>query len=422
MQEEICVPTSDVPAVDWASNRARLVDALTGDFLVLLLSGEPLPKSADERYPFCANRNFLYVTGLDRPRQALVVVREGSRLDEVLFVEPVDPRAERWTGKMMTMEEAAEISGIRAVRPIHQLEAYLAARLGAGVVHDVYLDLERRRWTDPPSSAQRFARRFEHRYPGLRIHDVYPVLAQLRRLKAAGEIARLRQAVTYTASALHALARAVQPGRYEYELEAEFRYILGRSGVEPAYASIVATGLNATCMHYTALTSRVGSDDMVLVDAAAEYAGYKADITRTFPARRRFSTRQRDVYEIVWEASRETIAQIRPGVPHARLNETTRRVLADGLKSLHLIRVDDELNNYYFYNVSHYIGLDTHDVGAYAELEPGMVLTVEPGLYIDAEALGIRIEDDIVVTETGHDVLSADIPADPDEVVAWMAE
>jgi Xaa-Pro aminopeptidase len=175
-------------------------------------------------------------------------------------------------------------------------------------------------------------------------------------------------------------------------------------------------------MHYTTLTSRVGPDDMVLVDAAAEYAGYKADITRTFPARRQFTTRQRDVYQIVWDASRETIAQIRPGVPHARLNETTRRVLANGLKSLHLIRDDDELNHYYFYNVSHYIGLDTHDVGGYGELEPGMVLTVEPGLYIDAEALGIRIEDDIVVTETGHEVLSADIPVAPDDVVAWMSD
>jgi Xaa-Pro aminopeptidase len=411
----------ELTPIDWADNRRRLVEALEGDFILVLFSGPPIPKSADEVYPFSPNRNFLYVTGMDRASQCLVVSRRGSQVEEAVFIEPVDAHTELWNGKMMTEDEARSRSGVATVLSVNHLHGYLNSRLASGRWQRLYLDLERRSWDQAASYEQQFARSAGRRYPGVRIANVYPELARLRRIKSAAEIERVREAVRHTHRGFTAIVQNTRPGRMEYELEAEFQYTLRLGGVQPGYASIVGAGINATCMHYTTLTSPIRADEMVLVDAAAEFQYYKADITRTFPASGRFTDRQRAVYEIVREASQATIAQIRPGVPHIHLNQTTRRILAQGLKSLHLIRDEQELDRYYYYNVSHYLGLDTHDVGEYGELEPGMVLTVEPGLYIASEALGVRIEDDIAVTEAGADVLSRDIPTEPAAVVAWMA-
>lgn len=412
----------NLPAMDWASHRSRTVDRLQGDFIMVLFSGPEIPKTADELYPFCPNRNFYYVTGLDRPRQCVVVSRRGGVVEEAAFIEPVSPMAELWTGKMMTQDDARERSGIASVHPIAQFERHVNHRLQTGHYERVYLDLEQRTWEGPPSAAHQFAYEVNRRHPGIRIENVYPTIARERRLKSPPEMARVRAAVAATHKGFTAILSALQPGVHEYQLEAEFQHALRQDGVVPGYASIVAAGVNATCMHYTTLRDQVGSEDLVLVDAAAEYDAYKADITRTFPSTGRFSSRQRAVYEVVLEASQETISRIAPGVAHAELNRATRRILARGLRTLGLIREDSELDRYYYYNVSHYLGLDTHDVGEYEELMPGMVLTVEPGLYIADERIGVRIEDDVAVTDSGAEVLSRHVPSTPDAVESWMAD
>lgn len=409
-------------AVDWAANRRRLLAALPDDGLVILFSGAPVAKSADEDYPYAPNRNFLYVTGLDRPNQVVVLSRPSGMVgSEVAFIEPIDPHAETWTGKMMTVDEARRVSGIDDVRTEPHWRSYVNRLVSSGRWPTVYLDLERRAWGEPASESLRFAHELAEKHPGQPIANVYPALADLRRIKSAAEISRVRGAVAHTRRGLDAILHHLRPGSFEYELNGHFTGALLRGGVNIAYSSIVATGVNATVMHYVTLRDPVGADDAVLVDAAAEFGYYKADITRTFPASGRFTAEQAALYDVVWDASQETTAAIKPGVPHAELNRITRRVLARGMKALGHMRDESELDQYYFYNVSHYLGLDTHDVGEYRELEPNMVLTVEPGLYLKHRGVGIRIEDDVAVTASGADVLSAHIPSDRRGVEDWLA-
>ena len=408
--------------IDWAANRHRLLAALPHDGIVILFSGAPVAKSADEDYPFAPNRNFLYVTGLDRPNQVVVLTLRGSGVaSEVAFIEAIDPHAETWTGKMMTVDEARQVSGIADVRTSPNWRAYVNRLVSSGRWPTVYLDMERRAWGEPASEALRFAHELAEKHPGQAITNVYRALTERRRIKSDAEISRVRGAVAHTRRGFEAILRHVQPGSFEYELNGHFTGALLRAGVNVAYNSIVATGVNATVMHYITLRDPVGAGDAVLVDAAAEFGYYKSDITRTFPASGRFTAEQAALYDVVWEASQEATAAIKPGVPHAELNRITRRVLAKGMKALGHLRDEAELDQYYFYNVSHYLGLDTHDVGEYRDLERGMVLTVEPGLYLTHRGVGIRIEDDIAVTTSGADVLSANIPNDRRGMEDWLA-
>ena len=406
--------------VDVTAHRRQLMEQLSGDVLVAVLSGDPIPKSADEDYPYTPHRNYLYLTGSDRPRQCLLMARRGGEVTEWLFIEPPNPHRELWNGRMMTEDEARERSGIRTIRPFGEFRRTLNRLLQSGRYAALVLDLEHRQWDELPGPGVRFAGEVSARHPGVPIRNLYPDVAALRRVKSEPEIARIQAAVDHTHEGFTALIAGTVPGRYEYQLEAEFQRALRFGGVVPAYSSIVATGVNATVMHYVTLRDQVERGQLVLVDAAAEFDYYKSDITRTFPVDGKFSARQAAVYDIVFEASRETIHAMRPGVPHAELNRVTRKILARGLRSLNLIRDDDELDRYYYYNVSHYLGLDTHDVGVYDELEPGMVMTVEPGLYIGDEAIGVRIEDDVAVTASGARVLSEKIPAERQAVEAWV--
>lgn len=408
--------------VDHTAYLSRLVGNLLPGSVLILFSGDPIWKSADETYPFHANRNFVYVTGVEEPGAALVVEKaESEAVTASLFLKPPDAGFERWNGKMLTFAEAADRSGIARIEAVGSFEARLNRLLQSGAYESVYLDLERPGWHTHPTLANSFAEDLRHRHPHVRLRNAFPLLAHIRRVKSAPEVDRIREAVERTREAYEAMLRDLRPGVMEHELEAPYLASLRRAGTWPGYPSIIATGPNATVMHYITLGSRVSPGDVVLVDAAAEWDGYKADITRSFPADGRFTERQRRVYDVVLAAADKTIAEIRPGVAHARLNEVTRATLADGLKDLGIIHEAEELDRYYFYNVSHYLGLDTHDVGTYDVLEPGMVLTVEPGLYITEEGLGIRLEDDVVVTETGAKVLSEGIPRTPETIEAWMA-
>lgn len=407
--------------VDPSAHLGELVGGLPPGSILILFSGDPVTKSADETYPFHANRNFFYATGMEQPGTVVVAEKGSDTTASTLFLRPPDPGFERWNGKMLTFEEASRLSGISRVQPVQQFEPYLNRLLQSGLYESVYLDLEHPRWDALPTLPARFATELSQRHPHVSLRNAYPALSRLRRIKSTPEVDRIREAIGQTKNAYEAMLAELRPGVMEHELEAPYLASLRRAGTFPGYPSIIASGPNATVMHYITLDARVAPGDVVLVDAAAEFDGHKADITRSFPADGHFSEQQRRVYNVVLAAADATIAAIRPGIPHARLNEITRQVLATGLRDLGRIQDDGELDRYYFYNVSHYLGLDTHDVGTYDVLEPGMVLTVEPGLYLTEDGLGIRLEDDVLVTETGADVLSAKIPRSPEEIEAWMA-
>ncbi len=405
--------------VAWHENRKRLVSELPDASLLVLFSGTQWPKSADDLYAFTPNRNFLYVTGLDQPNQVLLVAKQGNVVRELVFVEPPDPEVEAWTGPMMTLDEAKAVARVDEAVPRSALPDYVARYLHQGY-RTVALDLERRRWDDPPSPGVRFAEELCARYPGVTIQNVYPLVARLRRIKLPEEVSAIRAAIACTKAGLEALVGQLAPGRLECELEAEFIRVLRRQNAQWAYEPIIASGINATIQHYSANSRRIEPHELLLVDAAAEVDYYKADITRTFPVDGRFNSRQADLYDVVWEAVEETLALVRPGTTFADLNETARRVLTRGLAGLNLLRDASELTRYYYASVGHYLGLDTHDVGVYDTLEPGMVLTIEPGVYVREEAIGIRIEEDVLVTNEGMEVLSASMPRERHAVEEWV--
>lgn len=403
-------------------NRRKVFEQMQDDAALILFAGESIQRTADELYPFTVSRNFYYLTGLDRERFVLLMTKRDGVLTEKLYIEEVDPENEKWNGKMLTVSEATEISGVDTIAYTPNFQRDLDREMLLNPVSHLYLDLEQRRWQAQLSPTQEFAQTFSAKHPAIQLKNAYPIICELRTIKSPQEVEIIQRAVDITKEGFEAMYRSTHVGVVEYQLEAAFAYALRMRGSKLAYNPIIGTGYNATMMHYLENSKTCEDGEVILADVGAEYQYYKADITRSFPANGKFTDRQREIYDIVLQALVETTEIVRPGIPHIDLDNKTRSILAAGLKRIGLIERDEELTTYYFYNVSHYIGLDTHDVGPYDILKPGMVLTIEPGIYIPQENLGIRLEDNVLVTDTGYDVLSKDLIRTADEIEAFMAK
>jgi len=403
------------------NNRQNFLNVMQENTLAILYSGESIRNTADELYPFKSNRNFFYLTGIAKERAVLLITKQNHSVTETLYVPKVDPDIEKWNGRMLTCEDARKVSGIEKVEHTEDFLTHLNSTLLHGGFENLFLDFEHRGWSSPPTAIHAFAADIQARHPYLNLKNAYPVICRLRRVKSAEEVNNIRQAIRLTNEAFLSAVKHTQPEKKEYEIEAHYDYVLKANGAPRGFPSIIAAGRNATIMHYVDNNATMTNHDLLLMDIGAEHESYKADITRTIPVSGTFTQRQRAIYDVVLSAERATIEAVRPGIEHGTLNEITKRILAQGLQRLGVIQDAAELERYYFYNVSHYLGLDTHDVGEYGLLEPGMVLTIEPGIYIPEESIGVRIEDDVLVTESGVEVLSADILKDPDEIEKWMA-
>jgi Xaa-Pro aminopeptidase len=272
------------------------------------------------------------------------------------------------------------------------------------------------------SIPQLFAKSIVEKYPSFRVKNIYNAIRDMRMIKSGGELDCMKKAIDITYEGIKAIMSNAKPGMAEYELEAYFDFELKRRGVRHhAFDTIAASGANGTVLHYVDNNSKIGNSDLILFDLGAQYNYYCGDISRTFPVTGEFTERQREVYNVVLKALNETTKAIKPGVPFSKLNEVCKNVLIEGCRLLGIIKEDSEISKYYYHGVSHFLGLDTHDVGERnVDLKPGMVLTVEPGLYIEEEKIGIRIEDNVVVTETGHEVLSKDIIRTAEEIEEFM--
>ncbi|WHY75411.1 aminopeptidase P family protein [Neobacillus sp. WH10] len=404
-------------------NRDRLYEKLENDSLLVLFAGKAPQKSADEAYQFVPNRNFYYLTGIDEPNIIFLVHKTNKAVEEHLFIEKSDPVLEKWIGKSISKEEAKEVSGISHIQFIEQFESLLSRILFTNSLTNVYLDLERRELDLVTTKAQQFASKIQANYPFLQIKNVYPDICELRVYKTPEEIQEMKKAIAITFEGIKNLMGHAKAGMKEYQLEAYFDFILKSEGVKHyAFNTIVASGKNGTVLHYEKNDATVEEGSLVLLDLGAQYNYYNGDISYTFPVNGKFTEKQKTFYNIVLKALRETTELIKPGVPYAKLNEYTKKVLAEECIKVGLIKEESEIGNYYYHSVSHFLGLDTHDVGNYKDLilQPGMVLTVEPGLYIAEEGIGIRIEDDVLVTEEGHEVLSKDIFRSVEEIEAFM--
>ena len=264
-----------------------------------------------------------------------------------------------------------------------------------------------------------FVEKIRRGFPHVRIVDVAPVIAELRKVKSAAEIALLQKAIDITGEAQAEVARTSRPGAYEYEVQGALEYVFTRNGAErPGFPSIVGSGINSTVLHYNTNRKRIDAGDLIVVDIGAEYSYYTADITRTFPASGRFTRRQRDIYQLVLDAQRAAEKAYKHGTSIHQLTRAAFDVMrASPLRDSR----GNTLERYFIHGLGHWLGMDVHDVGGYSDLPVGSVFTIEPGIYIPEEGIGVRIEDDYLVTENGLVKLSRNIPSEPDEIEQMMS-
>ncbi len=428
----------------FAARRKHFLEAMEPGSIAILLGAGLATRSRDTHYRFRQDSDFHYLTGFDHPNAALVL-QSGEGPAFTLFVEPRDPDAETWTGYRPGVEGARSDFGADQAYPIGELLEKLPALLdGASRVHHVLgRDARVDRKLVETIEESRLRSR-AHAPPPDAIVDPRAILHELRLFKEPEELALMRTASEITREAHAAAAALAHADRFEYELEAALDGTFRRrGGWGPAYDSIVGGGANATVLHYIANDQPLRDGTLVLIDAGCEYAGYAADVTRTYPVGGRFTSSAREIYDIVLDAQQVALEHARPGATLDEIHDAALRRLIEGMIALHLLpttTVDDaiaggDFRRYYMHRTSHWLGLDVHDVGAYSRegqprrLAPGMVLTVEPGLYVPAhderapEALrgiGIRIEDDVVITADGHENLSAAIPKRPADVEALV--
>ncbi len=427
-----------VTQADFASRRNRLAELL-GEGTIILAAGHMASRNHDVEYEYRQDSTFWYFTGLDEP-DAVAVLSPGADEPYVLFVNPFDPKHEIWIGRRVGVDGAKETLGADEAFSVDELDEKLPELLAeTSTVHyslgsDQRLDrlmtdlVVRRR-----SSGQRDGSYID------RIADPVSAVGAMRAVKSAGEIETLQRAIDITARGFDRAMRETRPGLREYHvqtaLENEFRRL---GSPRNGYPSIVAAGRNSCVLHYITNRCEIGDGDLLLIDAGAEVDYYGADITRTWPANGRFTPEQRDVYQIVLAAQKEAIDIIAPGVEFTEVHTRARDVLIRGLLDLGALdgEMDEILEDrayepYYMHGTSHWLGLDVHDAGVYKNgedpvlLQEGMVFTVEPGLYFGDHAkdaperlkgIGIRIEDDVLVTADGHRVMSAATPKEPDDI------
>ena len=403
-------------------NRENLMERIKNNSIVILFAGKAPKKSADEAYAFTPNRNFFYVTGIDESNIMVLLTKINGAVEETLFIQKADPVKEKWVGKTISNEQAKEVSGIENIAYVEDFHSKIHKVLVSSSASRIYLDLERDSWEASKTEGQVSAKELFEKYPYIKISNVYPIISDLRTVKSKEEVSAIKEAIKITYEGIKNLMKSAKPGMKEYEMEAYFDFSLKNSGIKDfAFKTIAAGGKNATVLHYVNNNSVVNDGELVLLDLGAQYNYYNGDISRTFPINGKFTERQKQIYNIVLKVQLETMKIVKPGVPFKELNLTARKIFVEELSKIGLSNNDEELSKYYFHGVSHYLGLDTHDVGDRdIALKPGMVLTMEPGLYIEEEAIGIRIEDDILVTEDGYENLSKDIIKTVEDIEKFM--
>ena len=411
-----CMKINDLPTQYFRDNRQALGQLLTDGSLAIIVSGRPPVRTSDEHYRFLANRNFFYLTGIEQEGSILVLLREYGVIKCTLFIPSTDAMYERWNGKRLTRAEATERSGLTDVAYIEGFEGQLAD-LVASRTQKLWLD-----FSADNSQARHLKEQMAQDHPLLETADLSPLLISLRMVKHPVEVDLIREAAMLTGEGILAILRACRPGLKEYHLWSEFQYTLSQAGcLEPAFSSIIAAGENSLCLHYMNPRATIQAGDLIQLDVGATYGGLCADISRALPASGRFSDRQRAIYNLVRQCQEKAFATIRPGIRLTQINEACQEVAREGLTALGLLQPDQPVKDYFWHGVSHHLGLDVHDVSnKEALLKPGMVLTVEPGVYVSEWGFGMRLEDDVVVTEDGCQVISAAIPREADEIEALM--
>lgn len=432
-------------AKEYPKRRRVLMDALSDNSIAILPAAPVTIRNRDVEHLYRQDSDFYYLSGFDEDNAVIVLIPGRAHGEYVVFCHDKDPAQEIWTGKRLGPNAAIKELGADDAFPIDDIDDILPGllegkdRIYANLGLTPEFDQKLMQWVKHIKAQSRLGKTAPHEFSALD-----PLLHEQRLIKSASEIKLMRQAATISAHAHANAMKASMRCRYEYELEAELMHTFMSAGSRwPAYASIVGSGDNACILHYTRNDQAIKSNSLVLIDAGCELDYYAADITRTFPARGRFSRAQKALYQVVLDAQLAAIDAVQPGNHWNQPHEAALSVLTQGLIDLGIIEgsLEDALQEerykpFYMHKTGHWLGMDVHDVGDYRIdgqwrlLEPGMVLTIEPGLYmapdntdIDEQwrGIGIRIEDDVVVTRNGHDILTGDVPKTIDAIEALMA-
>ncbi|MGH9469516.1 MAG: aminopeptidase P N-terminal domain-containing protein [Terriglobia bacterium] len=414
------------PLSDFHQRRERLVSE-TGDGIVVLFGYEEGDVAASVT-TFRQNENFYYLTGWDQPGAKMMLVPESRAMghapaagiaEEILFIPPRDLRQERWTGPELGPNDpdASAMTGFPVVMSTKRFPAELHKALQR--FHKVYTEL-----TPQPESGEDCFQAAEvdalrKLAPAATLADVRPFLTHMRMVKSPGEIALIRKAVKASIAGQMAAMKAVHPGVWEYQIAALIKYEFENLGCEwPSYPPIVGSGFYSTVLHYDQDSRQMQRGDVVVIDAAGSYSGYASDMTRTLPVDGRFTPRQLEIYNVLLGAQQAAIAAARPGVFLTRGHKGSLYSIAfDYINSHGFDAHHKRLGQYFIHGLGHSVGLNVHDPADYdLPLAPGMVITIEPGVYIPDEKIGVRIEDMLLITPTGHEVLTESLPKDPQEI------
>ena len=418
----------------YAARRELFVKQMGSSGVAIFPAAPSSIRSHDTEYRYRQDNDFFYLTGFPEPEALCLLSPQHETESFILFVRPRDKEKETWTGKRFGVEGAKDLFGVDAAYTIDKLDEVLPQHLlqAENVFYAFGRDDQLNNKIVTLMNQSRMQRQRNGHGP-VSVIDPGSILHEMRLFKSAEELTLMRQAVTASTAAHLAAMTQTKPGMYEYEIEALLEFHFRRLGAAgPAYASIVASGANATILHYITNDKLMQDGDLLLIDAAAEYANYCSDVTRTFPVGMHFSASQRDIYDLVLTAQKEAIAMTKPGVKFDDVHTRATEILVDGLRGFGLLNGETkeiiekgDHRKFYMHRTSHWLGMDVHDVGKYKLgedsriLQPGMILTVEPGIYIaeDAEGvvdryrgIGVRIEDDVLVTTGGHEVLTKEIP------------
>ena len=403
--------------------REKLFSMMRDYSVAVIFSGVSKIASEDEFYPFVVNNNFFYLTGIKQEHSALIMVKGLGEKKSYLFVDEYNELKEKWTGKRLTFDEAASISGLQNVYSSDNFDNMLNLALTNkdnqyGAIANLYVDLSPEIKIDDSKSTVTFSAEMEAKYNQLSIMDLKPFTTAMRMVKSQYEIEQIKDAINATSLGINKLILSLRPGMFEYELADIFEFFgRGHNRSPLAFSTIVAAGKNATCLHYPTQTSTIRQGDLVLFDLGYQSNGYCADISRTFPVDGVFSGKGKAIYEAVLNCNKAVIEYAHAGLTIADLQEYTKTFLKNECVRLGLLKKDDDIMKVYYHNISHHLGLDTHDTSNRDKpLEEGNVITVEPGLYFVELGIGVRIEDDVLIHQDKSEVLSIGIPKEIEDI------
>ena len=407
----------------YKGNRDAFMEKLEPGSLALFFSGSPVRKTADEDYGYFANRNFVYLTGMEQKDTVLMMEKDASGYRETLFILPPNLIEERWTGSRMKPEEIEAVSMISSFAYKETFEEELKKVLTSGRIQKVYLDIDRMEGQVVVSAADSMEAFLKQEYPSMPIENSLPIMKMLRLIKKPCEIRAMEKAQEITKAGILAMMTHSKPGMYEYQYKAEYDYALAQHGVlEAGFPSIISAGKNNFRIHYYGYRGQAMDGDIVLNDVGVRWDNELTDVSRGWPCNGKYSSRQKLLFECQYKTSEHMFSMLKPGIPMKEVDAEIRRYCFEQLKEAGVCKSFDDIGTYMWHGGAHHVGFDTHDVVSARDaiIQPGMVFCVDIGIYHEEWGIGFRLEDNCLITEDGCRNLSKDIPRTVEDIEAVM--